>query len=124
MMFETKRPKITRQEGLAAKPIRLVEAEISPTPDGGGRIKVPLKPARWATWLLRVPAGTTKTFEFDPMSLFVWECCDGKTSVQQIIRRLAKRYNLNLREAEVPTIRFLQTLIKKGLVGMPMKSRT
>ena len=63
----------------------------------------------------------TKTFEFDSIGLFVWNLCDGKTSVQQIIRMLAREYRLNLREAEVPTLQFLQTLAKKGLIAMTVK---
>jgi hypothetical protein len=59
-----------------------------------------------------------KTFELDELGKFVWDACDGKTAVRQIIRRLAERYNLNQREAEVATVAFLQTLTRKGLIGM------
>jgi hypothetical protein len=68
-----------------------------------------------------VPPGATKTFEFDAIGVFVWNHCDGRTSVQQIIRKLAAEYRLNLREAEVPTVQFLQTLARKGLIGMRVK---
>jgi hypothetical protein len=37
------------------------------------------------------------------------------------VQNLARRYNLNLREAEVPTVQFLQTLMRKGLVGIDVK---
>ena len=59
-----------------------------------------------------------KTFELDELGKFVWDACDAKTSVRQIIRKLAKRYNLNDREAEVATVAFLKTLTSKGLIGM------
>jgi hypothetical protein len=121
MIFRRRKPQLSRQEALSAKPLRLIEAEMVETEDGGGRLKVPLRQTRWTGWLFRLPEGATKTFEFDSIGILVWNSCDGKTSVQQIIRRLAKQYNLNLREAEVPTIRFLQMLVKKGLVGMPIK---
>jgi hypothetical protein len=100
--------------------VHLVEATLEKTGEGG-KLKVPVRPARWTGWFFKMPEGATKTFELDALGLLVWESCDGKTSVQQIIRRLAKRYNLNLREAEVPTVKFLQMLVKKGLVGMPVK---
>jgi hypothetical protein len=120
MIFRRRKPKISRQEALAVKPVRLVEAEMEQTEDGGGKLKVPLRQTRWNGWFFRLPQEATKTFEFDSLGILVWSSCDGRTSVQQIIRRLARKYNLNLREAEVPTLRFLQTLVKKGLVGMPV----
>jgi hypothetical protein len=97
----------------------LVDAAMQPKPDGGGTLTVSLRPPDKAKWLFKLPTGTTKTFEFDAIGVFVWDHVDGKTSVEQIINRLAKRYNLNLREAQVPTLLFLQTLMKKGLVGVP-----
>jgi hypothetical protein len=100
------------------RPIRAVDAEMETTPDGGGKLKVPMQPPRWGKRLFRLPAGATKTFEFDPLGVFVWEQIDGKTSVKQIVERLSRRYKLNLREAQVPTIRFLQMLMSKHLIGV------
>jgi hypothetical protein len=114
-----KKPRITREEALSAKPEKLVEGELVEA-DGGAKLKVPLRQTRWSGWLFQLPEGASKTFELDPMGLLVWKSCDGKNSVQQIIRLLAKRYNLNLREAEVPTLSFLRTLVRKGLVGVPV----
>ena len=108
----------SREDALDAKPLRSSAAELRPTGDGGAKLVVQLRtPTRFA-WLLRMPAGATKTFELDAIGVFVWEQCDGKTSVQQIIRKLAKRYNLGLRQAEVPTVQFLQMLGRKGLIGL------
>ena len=119
-MFSNTRSKLTPQQALAIKPVRLVQAALRQRPDGGAELKVPLRPVRWARWFYRLPSGATKTFELDALGLLVWNACDGHTSVQQIIRKLAKRYNLALREAQAPTLGFLQTLMRKGLVGMPV----
>jgi hypothetical protein len=119
-MFSSRRSKLTPHQALAAKPVRLVQATLCDRPDGGAELKVPLRPVRWTRWFYKLPAGATKTFELDALGLLVWNACDGHTSVQQIIRKLAKRYNLGLREAQAPTLGFLQTLIRKGLVGMPV----
>jgi hypothetical protein len=119
MLFRRKKATISRHESLAVRPIRLVQAEVEQTGEGA-KLKVPLRQTRWNGWFFRIPDGATKTFEFDPLGLLVWNSCDGRTSVQQIIRKLAKEYRLNLREAEVPTLKFLQMLVKKGLVGMPI----
>lgn len=104
---------------LAARPVRADGAVEKPTGPGAWRVTVALRPTRWAQWLLRAPGGgMNKTFELDELGKFVWDACDGKTSVRRIIRSLAQRYNLNEREAEVATVSFLQTLTRKGLVGM------
>lgn len=103
---------------MSTRPIRAVDAEMEMTADGGGKLKVPMQPPRWGRRLFRLPAGATKTFEFDALGVFVWEQIDGKTSVKQIVERLSRRYKLNLREAQVPTIRFLQMLMSKHLIGI------
>ena len=120
MFFSRKKPKLSPEQALDAKPVKLVEASMSPTPDGG-RLTVPVRPPRIGKWVFKLPEGSTKTFEFDAVGVFVWDNVDGRTSVQQIIKRLAKRYDLNLREAQVPTVKFLEMLIKKGLIGIPIE---
>lgn len=112
---------ISKEQALAARPVQLVKAELAATDDGGAKLKVPLLRTGWTKTFLRVPEGTTKTFELDPIGLFVWESCDGKTSVQQIIKRLAQEHKLTLREVEVATIQFLQTLARKGLIGLEVQ---
>ena len=119
-MFWSRKPKVTRPQALAAKPLQLAKCTVTEAPDGGARLKVPIRPSRFAGRLFRVPEGTTKTFELEAIGYSVWKQCDGKTSVQQIIRRLSKQYNISLREMEVSTVAFLQTLVRKGLIGMAM----
>lgn len=123
MLFARKQPVISRDDALAARPRRLVEQELNLKDDGGAALRVPLQPTRLSRWFFRVPSGTSKTFEFDSIGVFVWKMCDGKNSVQQIIRKLSREYHLNLRAAEIPTIRFLHTLAKKGLIGMKLEKR-
>lgn len=123
MLFGSPKKKLdmNRQEALAARPVHLVEAKVLPDQDGGAKLTVPLKPMRWTGAIFRLPAGATKTFELDELGLFIWNSCDGKTSVGQMIRRLARERKLTLREVEVATLQFLQTLIRKGLIGVPVK---
>ena len=122
MIFRRKQPAVTRDAALGSKPRRLVEVAVVLDEAGGGKLKVPLAPPRWGRWVFRVPPGATKTFELDAIGVFVWNRCDGRHTVQQIIRKLAAEYRLNLREAEVPTVQFLRTLARKGLIGMTVKA--
>ena len=116
-----RKPRLTRQQQLAAKPVHLVTGDLAELPDGGARLTVPLQQRRWAGWLLRVPPGATKTFEFDALGRLVWDSCDGRTTVHQIARRLAKRYGVSDREAQVASETFLTTLARKGLVGAAVR---
>jgi hypothetical protein len=120
VIFERK-PKLTKSQMLDARPLRLSDAEPEEVSSDKFVLKVELQPTKVARWLLRMPRGATKSFELDPLGLFVYQACDGKTPVRQVIKKLAKRYNLNVREAEVATLQFLYTLARKGLIGMAMK---
>lgn len=121
-LLRRRKPSVTRDQALAARPRRLVEAAMQLREDDrGGALRVPLAPPRWGAWLFRVPQGATKTYEFDAIGVFVWNLCDGKNTVQHMIRKLAKEYNLNLREAEIATIQFLQMLARKGLIGLKIQ---
>ena len=113
-------PKVTKADVLSGKPVRSPDAREAEAGAGRWELTIPLRAAKaggWASKLLRVPEGATKTFELDELGKFVWDACDGKTSVTQIIRRLAKHYRLNEREAEVATLAFLNTLARRGLIG-------
>lgn len=122
-MMLSRKPKLSRTESLSAKPVKLVAAEVEPT-ESGARLKVEVTPAKWATWFMRTSKTLNKTFELDSLGMLVWNSCDGKNSVQRIIRKLANQYNLTEREAEVGTVQFLQMLAKKGLVGMAVDQRS
>ena len=119
--FSRKSSSIPRASLLSARPTRLVEAAIVPTENGGAKITVPLKPRRVHRWLLKFPDHANKTFELDPIGLFVWTTCDGKTSVQHLITKVARHLSISPREAEVATLTFLQTLTRKGLIGLEVR---
>jgi hypothetical protein len=108
---------MTRQQQLASRPVRLVDGDMV-----DGRLTVKINQPKWSSWLLKLPKNATKTFEFDLLGQMVWQHCDGKNSVQQIARKLAKTYNVSEREAQVATEKFLVMLARKGLVGASVKS--
>lgn len=113
----------TREQSLAMKPVRLVAGDLTVDGEGHGKLTVPIQPTRIARWLVRDAEGRRKTFELDPVGVYVWNQIDGKTSVEQLIRRIAKQYNLELRQAEASTTAFLKTLMQKGLIGIPLDEK-
>lgn len=122
-MWPRRKPRLSHEQALAARPVRLVDVKLENLENGGARLQVPMRPPKWGGWLFRLPEGTTRTFELDAIGVFVWECCDGRTSVKQMIHKLSKKHELNLREAEVSLLAFLQMLLKKGLIGIPMEKQ-
>jgi hypothetical protein len=122
-MWPRRTPRLTHEQALSARPVRLAEAKLETLENGGARLKLPIRQSKWGGWLFRLPDGAMRTFEFDAIGLFVWECCDGRTTVKQMIHKLSKKHDLNLREAEVSLVAFLQVLLKKGLIGIPMEKR-
>ena len=116
--------KLSREESLAMKPMQLVDAVLSVDEAGNGKLAVPVRPTRVARWLIRGKEGRTKTFELDPVGVLVWNLIDGKTSVEQLIRKIGKQYTLDLRQAEASTTAFLKTLMQKGLIGFPVAAKT
>jgi hypothetical protein len=123
MIFAARQRPLSRQDQLLTMPIRLVDPEITASADGGAKLKVALKQSPLARWFLKIPTAPTKTFELDPIGVFVWDSMDGKTNVRQIIQKLSRQYGISVREAEVSTFAFLQTLTGKGLIGMQMRRR-
>jgi hypothetical protein len=109
-----KKPTIGRQQHMALKPLRAKDAVVERRPDGSAVVKLPVR----GSWPFRPPPGASRAFELDEMGLLVWDSCDGRTTMTGVIRKFAAHYSLNLREAEVATLKFLQTLARKRLIGM------
>ena len=122
MLFGKKKPRPSREQTLAAKPVRLVEDALEPDGKGGARLKVKLQQARWAGMFFKLPDAATKTFELDEIGLLVWRGCDGRTSVKRLVESVARAYKVSPREAEVSTFAFLQMLVKKNLIGLAVES--
>ena len=58
-----------------------------------------------------------KKIVLDNIGSYVWELCNGKNSVNDIISGLMEKYKLRRIEAEKSLILFLQMLSRKTLIG-------
>jgi hypothetical protein len=59
-----------------------------------------------------------KKLRFDEIGSYVWELCDGKRTVDEIIQELSKKYNLTRKESEKPLLAFIDLLQKRRLLGL------
>ncbi|MCS7254496.1 MAG: PqqD family protein [Armatimonadota bacterium] len=61
-----------------------------------------------------------KRIQLDELGSLVWLMCDGKHTIGEMAQELMNRYKLDKREAEVSLITFIQQLIKRRLITVPL----
>jgi hypothetical protein len=120
-----RRPTLTRAQALASHPLRNQAVEWKEA--AGGEVVIMLKPradrlAKWLFWI--IPPAREKHISLDEVGSEVWRLCDGRASVDQIIRRIGRKYKLNQREAETSTTEFLRRLGKRRLVGFAVPEKS
>ncbi len=103
---------------LESRPARNELLAWEDTEDGEVRITV----TRQETWKTRLLSKVfyipeKRTITLDEVGAQVWQMCDGRTSVAQMIEGLRDRYKLDRKEAEVSLLSYLKTLGQKRFVG-------
>ena len=112
---------LPRGEMLALRPVRSGGIVWAAKPDGepGASLTVPRRDDRIGQIISRVfqiPA--TKTIELDEFGAAVWEKCDGRHSVEQLVAFTCSAYKLNRRQAEVSVVTFMRMLAQRRLIGL------
>ena len=116
---------LPRGEMLALRPLRnqsIAWALKADDETPGARLTVPRRDDRMGqiiSRLLQIPA--TKTIELDEFGAAVWEKCDGRHSVEQLVMFTAGAYKLNRRQAEVSVVAFMRMLAQRRLIGLGRK---
>lgn len=118
-MFATKKkPRLTRDAMLESRPARNELLAWEKTEEGEVRITV-TRQETWKTRLLSklfyIPE--KRTITLDEVGAEVWQMCDGRNSVADMIEGLRDRYKLDRKEAEVSLLSYLKTLGQKRFVG-------
>lgn len=91
-------------------------------PADGGNIEIHVKLKRGRGFLSRFqPPVTERTVRLDELGSFVFNQIDGNKSALQIIEHFTDRYRTNRREAELSTVEFLKSLVKRGVVSILIK---
>ena len=62
-----------------------------------------------------------RTFGLDPYGRRVYDSCNGKRTVNSIVRKFAEDIKVSVPEAEMVVTKFMRTLMSKGLVAMEME---
>ena len=124
MLSFKKQPKISREAMFNSKPTRNSaldwenndEGEVSITLQRADSMKV-----RIISKIFWVP--DKRTMVLDQIGTQVWEMCDGRTTVEAMIRRLSEDHKLNNKEAEISLLAYLKQLGQKNLVGFVVEKK-
>lgn len=127
MFFRSRKPRLTREQALAAIPVRNPVVGVSR--NDSGRVELHLERQRnWRTRLISILfyVPKHKTIELDERGSFVWNQIDDNRSVQQIVQSYRERYMPDQRawkESELQVVEFLRMLARKRLVAMAIVER-
>ncbi len=113
-------PEVDRNSAMTLRPARNSLLTWEEKESGKTILTVPVQEKKgrvarsMAKWM-QVPA--ERYVELDEVGGFVWEICDGKHTVEQIVQLTSKEYKMNRREAEVSVTMFLQMLHERKYIG-------
>ena len=117
-----KNSSLPRGEMLALRPLRnqAIGWEMKADDETpGAKLTVPRRDDKFGqivSRLFQVPP--TKTIELDEFGAAVWEKCDGRHSVEQLVAFTSSAYKLNRRQAEVSVVSFMRMLAQRRLIGL------
>lgn len=117
-------PPLPRQQVFQFRPMRNSVIEWERNAAGEALLKVPRRKDRtgrfFAFWF-RMPE--TQAVQLDEVGTFVWELCDGTNTVESIVQRMARQYQMNRREVEISVTTYLQTLAERNFIGFYQKEK-
>jgi len=109
----------SREELLRLKPVKNPYLKWKKSETGEVLITLELKKTKEKTFLSKLfPTPTEKRISLDKIGTFVWDRCDGKHTVEQIVKGLQDEYKMMRQEAEISLTTFLQQLSKRRFIGV------
>jgi hypothetical protein len=111
-----------RKAALRGKPHRMPTVRQKEE-NGKLYVTVQLERSRWQR-MLGADKARERTFGLDAYGRRVYECCDGKQTVQAIINRFAKSTHVSVPEAEMAVTKFVRTLMSKGLLVIELQEES
>lgn len=113
---------LPRGEMLALRPLRNQAIAWEMKTDAetpGANLTVPRREDKFGQIVSRIfQVPSTKTIELDEFGAAVWEKCDGRHSVEQLVVFTSNAYKLNRRQAEVSVVSFMRILAQRRLIGL------
>lgn len=111
---------ISWRKTLEAIPLRNTAAGVREDAEGHRLITVAkIKP--WyivppISWIVKIP--DTSTMQLDRLGSEVWELCDGKHTVENVVESFAANHGLTFHEARAAVSTYFKLLMQKGALAM------
>ena len=122
--FVRKKPVLTRDQALRARPVRNPALEWERGDEGEIHLRIPRRKDLAGRALSRVfRAPEHKEISLDEVGSDIWELCDGEHSLEAIVHAVSKKYKMTRRECEASVGAFLKTLGERKLLGFQVGSR-
>jgi hypothetical protein len=111
-------PNIGRENVMQSIPLRNTVIKWEMDDKNEVSLVIPQKDKLWVKITSRIfMIPDKRVVVLDEVGSFVWTLCDGKNSVEHIVKRLCNKYNLTRKEAEVSLLTYMRQLGKRGFVG-------
>ena len=111
-------PTIDRSKIFSLRPIRHQAIEWETNNEGEAVLQVPHrkdKLGKTVSYWFRLPE--SRAVQLDEVGTFVWNLCDGSSTVESIILQTSKKYKMNRREVEISVTTYLQMLAERHFIG-------
>lgn len=122
--FLRKKPTLSRDQALHARPVRNPQLEWDRTESGDIHLRIPRRNDRVARMLSRIfRAPDHKEIALDEVGSDIWDLCNGERSVDAIVLATCKKYKLTRRECETSVAAYLKMLGDRKLIGFQLGGR-
>ncbi len=110
-----------RQDMLRAIPVQNPRVERTVLADGRLILRGQTRLNGWQ----RLMGGRSalRQFEIDTLGDWVWRHCQGDLTVEELVRGFGLEHAVNLREAEIAVVSFLNMLAKRNVVAFVVGRR-
>jgi hypothetical protein len=87
---------------------------------------VPIRRRGWMLGPLRwlLPFRDEKGIALDAVGQEVWQACDGKRRLEEIIEQFAEHHQLRFHEARLSVLQFVRSLVQRNLVALVVPQAT
>ena len=105
---------------LSARPVHNSAAEVRPGEPSGLVVTV----TRKRPWYFRAPfswvlhPSSRKTVVLDEVGTELWDLCDGKRTVEDIIDEFSAAHRLSFHEARVAATNYVKSLVERGVLAI------
>ena len=120
-----KRPDVDRGKVLKTFPLRnqLITWEMDDK--GEASLVIPQKDKFWVKFTSKIfMLPDKRVVVLDSIGAYVWQMCDGKHTISQILKALQKKHKLTRKEAETSLFTFIKQLGKRNFIGFAIPTET